>query len=122
MKIEHIALYVKDLETARDFLWKKPLAAAISPGRALEDISGENQDAASFNRSAAALVYCLHGGSLPPASDAAVVRGIYAPAWMDVGLWQIYELLCGCKSFLIRFGLPVAAKARRCPLFGSLTK
>ena len=49
MKIEHIALYVKDLETARDFLWKKPLAAAISPGRALEDISGENQDAASFN-------------------------------------------------------------------------
>ena len=66
MKIEHIALYVKDLETARDFLWKKPLAAAISPGRALEDISGENQDAASFNRFAAAFVYCLHGGSLPP--------------------------------------------------------
>lgn len=67
------------------------MAAAISPGRALEDISGENQDAASFNRSAPAAVHRMHGGSLPPASDAAAVRGIYAPARMDVGLWQIHE-------------------------------
>ena len=96
------------------------MAAAISPGRALEDISGENQDAASFNRFAADLVYCLHGGSLPPASDAAAVRGIYAPARMDVGLWQIYELFCWGKSFLIGLGLPLAEEKRCCPFFGSL--
>ena len=50
----------------------------------------------------------------------AAVRGIYAPARMDAGLLRIYELLCGCKSFLIRLGLSVAAEKRCCPFFGSL--
>lgn len=155
---------------------EKPLAAAISPGRAMEDFSGKNQDATFLDRFAPAPVYCLHGGSLSPTSDAtadassfcwflyavygtgwlvpwrqnadidmderdrahqarrrghdhivwrlriyrAAVRGIYAPARMDAGLLRIYELLCGCKSFLIRLGLSVAAEKRCCPFFGSL--
>ena len=45
--------------------------------------------------------------------------GFNAPAWMDAGLWKIHELLCGCKSFFIRLGLPVAAEKRRC-LFSAL--
>ena len=44
----------------------------------------------------------------------AAVRWIYAPARMDAGLWKIHELFCGCKSFFIRLGLPVAAEKRRC--------
>lgn len=47
------------------------MAFAISTGGALEDFSGKNRDAASFNRLAPAPVYCLHGGSLSHASDAA---------------------------------------------------
>ena len=40
------------------------MAYAVSSGRALEDFSGKNQDAASFNRFATAPVYCVHGSSL----------------------------------------------------------
>lgn len=50
---------------------EKPLAAAISPGRAMEGLSGKNQDAAPFDRFAAAVVHRMHGGSLSLASDAA---------------------------------------------------
>ena len=35
---------------------------------------------------------------------------IYAPARMDTGILQIYELFCGHKSVPVRLGLPVAAK------------
>ena len=65
-------------------------------------------------------MYCLHGGGLPPASDAAAVRGIYAPARMNVGLWQIHELFCGAKSFSIGFGLPLAAEKKVLPVFLAL--
>ena len=58
------------------------------------------------------LRFWLHG---------AAVRWIYASAGVDVGISQIYELLCGGKSAAIRAHLPVAAKARRCPVFGSVT-
>ena len=47
------------------------MASAISSGGALEDFSSENQDADSFNRFADAFVYCVYGGSLSHASDAA---------------------------------------------------
>ena len=50
---------------------EKPLAAAISPGRVLERFSCQNQDAAPFDRFAAAVVHRMHGGSLSLASDAA---------------------------------------------------
>ena len=40
------------------------MAYAVSSGRALEDFSGKNQDAASFDRFATAPVYCVHGSSL----------------------------------------------------------
>ena len=49
---------------------KKPLAAAISPGRVMEDLSGKNQDAAHFDRFAAAVVHRVYGSSLPLAPDA----------------------------------------------------
>ena len=49
---------------------KKPLAAAIAPGRVMEDLSGKNQDAAPFDRFAAAVVHRMHGSSLSLASDA----------------------------------------------------
>ena len=47
------------------------MAAAISPGRAMEDLSDKNQDAAPFDRSAAAVVHRMHGSSLSLAPDAA---------------------------------------------------
>lgn len=49
---------------------KKPLAAAISPGRAMEHFSGKSQDAAPFDRFAAAVVHRVYGSSLPFAPDA----------------------------------------------------
>ena len=52
----------------------------------------------------------------------AAVRWIYASARMDLGFSQVHELFCGGKSAVIRAYLPVAAKERRCPFFGSLTK
>ena len=39
---------------------------------------------------------------------------------MDAGLYQVHKLLCGGKSAAIRAYLPVAAKSRRCPFFGSV--
>ena len=47
-------------------------------------------------------------------------KKIYASAGVDVGLSQVHELLCSGKSAAIRAHLPVAAKARRCPVFGSV--
>ena len=51
----------------------------------------------------------------------AAVRWIYASARMDLGLSWVHELLCRGESAAIRAHLPVAAKARRCPVFGSVT-
>ena len=154
------------------------MASAISSGEALEDFSGQNQDAASFNRFAAVFVYCVYGGSLSAASDAAAdapsfygflctahgtvwsvprsqnadidmdqrdcahqtgrsghdyfirrfrihgiaVRRIYAPARMDIGLLQVYELLCGGKSVSMRVCIHMAAKKGGCPFFGFVTE
>ena len=52
--------------------------------------------------------FCIYG--------TAIYR-IYDPAWMDAGLLRICELLCGCKFYFIRVGLPAAAKKRCCPFF-----
>ena len=51
----------------------------------------------------------------------AAVRWIYASAGVDLGLSWVHELLCRGESAAIRAHLPVAAKARRCPVFGSVT-
>ena len=47
------------------------MAYAVSSDRALEDFSGKNQDAASFNWFATAPVYCVHGSSLSHPFNAA---------------------------------------------------
>ena len=62
------------------------MASAIPSGGALEDFSGENQDAASFNRFAAAFVYWVHDHSLSPASDTTA----------DVS--PFYRLLCAANG------------------------
>ena len=51
----------------------------------------------------------------------AAVRWIYASAGVDLGLSWVHELLCRGESAATRAHLPVAAKARRCPVFGSVT-
>ena len=51
----------------------------------------------------------------------AAVRWIYASAGVDLGLSWVHELLCGGESAAIRAHLPVAAKARRFPVFDSIT-
>ena len=51
----------------------------------------------------------------------AAVRWIYASARMDLGLSWVHELLCRGESAAIRAHLSVAAKARRCPVFGCVT-
>ena len=48
------------------------------------------------------------------------VYRIYASARMDIGFLRVCELLCGFKSVSVRVDLPVAAKKRRCPFFGSV--
>ena len=50
----------------------------------------------------------------------AAVRWIYASARTDLGLSQVHELLYRGESAAIRAHLPVVAKARRCPFFGSV--
>ena len=50
----------------------------------------------------------------------ATVRWVYASAGVDLGLSQVHKLLCWSKSAAIRAYLPVAAKSRRCPFFGSV--
>ena len=47
------------------------MAYAVASGGNLEDFSGKNQDAASFDRFTAALVYCVRGNSLSHSFDAA---------------------------------------------------
>ena len=47
------------------------MAFAVSSGGAMENFSGKNQDAATFDRFAAAPVYCVYGSGLFPAFDAA---------------------------------------------------
>ena len=46
------------------------MASAISSGGAMEDFSGKNQDAASFNRVTSAFMHYMHGGSLSATSGA----------------------------------------------------
>ena len=45
---------------------------------------------------------------------------IYASTRMDLGLSQVHELLCRGESAAVCAHLPVAAKARCCPVFGSV--
>ena len=45
---------------------------------------------------------------------------IYAPARMEIGILQIYDLLCRSKFVPIRVDLPVAEKKRHYPFFCSV--
>ena len=45
---------------------------------------------------------------------------IYAPARMEIGILQIYDLLCRSKFVPIRVDLPVAEKKRYYPFFCSV--
>ena len=55
--------------------------------------------------------FCIYGST---------VCWIYALARMEIGILQIYDLLCGCKSFSIRLVLLVATEKRSCSFFRTL--